>query len=264
MIKLVQNNVALTLQRHQIFHAVCAASLPQPIQLPQAANLNAPVIAAPRPFSLASSRQRDAGKGWYLNWGKHAFESALILLTLPLWLPILMACTAALWLEGGQPFYWQGRLGKDGKRFHIVKLRTMVRDADARLAEYLASDPAMREEWETTQKLKKDPRITRVGAFLRATSLDEVPQFWNVLRGEMSLVGPRPMMPDQLPLYGDAHAYFALKPGITGLWQVSARNESRFDYRAKVDADYFLGVSLKFDALLIVRTVGVVLRQTGY
>lgn len=203
-------------------------------------------------------------RGGYARAGKYVLDVALILLTAPLWLPIVAICALALWLEGGQPFYWQDRLGRGGARFRIVKLRTMVRDADARLAECLARDPALRAEWDATQKLKHDPRVTRVGAFLRATSLDELPQFWNVLRGEMSLVGPRPMMPEQLPLYGDPKAYFALRPGITGLWQVSARNESRFDYRATLDAVYLASLSPLRDLQLMLRTVGVVLRRTGY
>ena len=139
----------------------------------------------------------------------------------------------------------------------------MVRDADAVLESYLAANPAMRAEWDEMQKLKDDPRITRVGAFLRATSLDELPQLWNVLKGDMSLIGPRPMMPDQLEMYGDAKAYFALRPGITGLWQVSARNNSRFTYRNEVDAAYRRNLSLPMDLTILFKTVGVVLRRTG-
>lgn len=140
----------------------------------------------------------------------------------------------------------------------------MVRDADAKLEQYLAGSSQLRREWDETQKLKKDPRITPVGRVLRVTSLDELPQLWNVLKGDMSLVGPRPMMPDQLPLYGDPRAYFALKPGITGMWQVSARNESRFSYRAQIDSVYGQDLSLRTDLSLLLRTVGVVLRGTGY
>lgn len=231
------------------------------LQFPLPANINAPVSSHVVPSRAAPLRP---SRKWYLSGGKRLFETALIFLTMPLWAPIMLLCAFALWLEGGQPFYIQDRLGKGGRRFRIVKLRTMVRDADALLADHLARDPALRREWDRTQKLKNDPRVTRVGAFLRMTSLDELPQFLNVLRGDMSLVGPRPMLPEQLPLYGDAQAYFALKPGITGLWQVSARNESRFDYRAKVDAEYYADVSLVHDALLIARTVVVVLRRTGY
>ena len=200
----------------------------------------------------------------YRHWGKRLLDVTLVLLSLPLTLPVIGLCALALWFEGGSPFYTQARLGRRGKTFSIFKLRTMVRDADAVLESHLAADPALRREWDITQKLKQDPRVTRVGAILRKTSLDELPQLWNVLTGEMSLVGPRPMMPDQLPLYGDASAYFALRPGITGPWQVSARNNSSFDSRGPIDADYHTYLSLGEDALLLWRTVGVVLRRTGH
>ena len=132
------------------------------------------------------------------------------------------------------------------------------------LEDYLAKDPEMRAEWDSLQKLKNDPRVTRLGAVLRATSLDELPQLINVLRGDMSLVGPRPMMVEQEDMYGDLRAYEALRPGITGLWQVSARNGNTFCYRNEVDAKYERNVTfLKYVSILI-KTVGVVMRRTGY
>lgn len=202
--------------------------------------------------------------GVYATVGKRCLDIAFILLSLPVALGIIGLCALALRLEGGSAFYRQPRLGRDGKRFQILKLRTMVMDADARLERMLAADPAMRAEWDATQKLKHDPRITPVGNFLRRTSLDELPQLWNVFKGDMSLVGPRPMMPDQLPLYGAADSYFALRPGITGLWQVSERNNSRFDYRAKSDAEYAAKLSLAGDLSLLLQTTSVVVRRTGY
>lgn len=225
--------------------------------IPAPANLD-------RPFPGYSTRAAaQATEGWYARSGKRALDLLLVALTLPLSLPIIAICALALWIEGGQPFYWQVRLGQRGRKFSIVKLRTMVRDADAQLAHLLAADPAIRDEWFLTQKLRQDPRITRVGQFLRATSLDELPQLWNVVKGEMSLVGPRPMLPEQLQLYGNSVFYVALKPGITGLWQVSTRNEKKFSYRARVDAAYCRSLSLGRDLLLMARTVGVVLRRTG-
>lgn len=224
---------------------------------------------ANRPFSVVGSEtvvrplSRPA-HGIYRRVGKRLLDIVFVLATLPVSVPLIAFCAIALWFEGGSPFYRQDRLGKNGARFPILKLRTMVRDADERFAALLDSDPALREEWETTQKLKRDPRITPIGAVLRATSLDELPQLWNVLKGEMSLVGPRPMMPEQLPLYGDARAYFAVRPGITGLWQVSKRNEDQFSVRSRVDAQYYSDMSLTFDMGLLIKTVGVVLRQTGY
>ena len=203
-------------------------------------------------------------QGWYRNWGKRALDVVLVVASLPITLPIVLICALVLWIEGGNPFYRQDRVGRNGKVFSILKLRSMVRNADAHLERVLQGDAELRAEWDETQKLKKDPRVTRVGAALRATSLDELPQLWNVLTGEMSLVGPRPMMPDQLDLYGDPHDYFALTPGLTGVWQVSARNESSFAYRATIDAAYRRSLSAREDVGLIVRTIGVVVRGTGY
>ncbi|WP_274846424.1 sugar transferase [Phaeobacter sp. QD34_24] len=207
---------------------------------------------------------RSAGNGIYAWGGKRALDLALTLLSLPVTLPVMLLCALALVIEGGNPFYTQERLGQNGKRFRILKLRTMVRDADTCLQDYLERDAALKREWESTQKLKNDPRITPVGRILRVTSLDELPQLWNVIKGEMSLVGPRPMMTDQLPLYGDPRDYFDVKPGLTGLWQVSARNESTFAFRAAADSEYCRGLGLANDMKLIWRIFGVVAKGTGY
>ena len=171
---------------------------------------------------------RVAKSGPYRSAGKRVLDTLAVLISLPFALPIIGLCALALWIEGGSPIYKQTRIGKNGKRFSILKLRTMVQNADQVLEDYLAKDPAMRAEWDTLQKLKNDPRVTRVGGLLRATSLDELPQLINVLKGDMSLVGPRPMMVEQEEMYGDMRAYEALRPGITGLWQVSARNGNTF------------------------------------
>ncbi len=226
---------------------------------PPASNINAKHSQPKQP-----GRQKTLKSTWYQGAGKRAMDILFVIATLPISVPVILACVIVLWFEGGTPFYKQDRLGKGGKRFSILKLRTMVCDADTLLEQCLDRDPALRDEWETTQKLKNDPRITRAGALLRATSLDELPQLWNVLKGEMSLVGPRPMLPEQLSLYGDAKSYFALRPGITGTWQVSARNESRFSFRAELDAKYLRSLSLAHDLGLLLKTVGVVMRRTGY
>jgi len=139
----------------------------------------------------------------------------------------------------------------------------MVADADSRIAEHLERDPAARAEWDRTQKLKEDPRVTRFGQVLRRTSLDELPQLWNVLIGDMSLVGPRPMMTSQQALYPGL-AYYALRPGITGYWQTSERNDTTFEARAFYDDAYEEDLSLSTDLRVLVRTVGVVLKATGY
>ncbi|UXX83524.1 sugar transferase [Roseovarius pelagicus] len=215
-------------------------------------NLSAPV-APPLP----SSR-------FYRTTGKRIFDLAFVLVTAPVALFLIAISALLLWIEGGSPFYRQERLGAGGSVFRILKLRTMVRDADARLEQVLAENDDLRREWDATQKLKNDPRITRFGAFLRKTSLDELPQLWNVLKGDMSLVGPRPMMVDQLSIYGDAHHYFALRPGITGLWQVSERNESLFKLRVRLDAEYDRCLSLVQDLKVLLLTVGAVVKRTGY
>lgn len=214
-------------------------------------------VAQCQPASAGASRSL------YRRGGKRAFETILIVLSLPFFVPIILLCVVALWIEGGNPFYRQVRLGQKGKKFSILKLRTMVRDADAVLEEYLAQDPEMRREWDEKQKIINDPRVTRVGALLRSTSLDELPQLWNVLTGDMSLIGPRPMMPEQLPMYGNPAHYYALRPGITGLWQISARNENRFSFRNEVDAAYNRSMSVTGDIAIIFKTVGVMLRRTG-
>ena len=150
-----------------------------------------------------------------------------------------------------------------GRVFNILKLRTMQPDADARLLDHLAADPTALSEWSAHQKLKCDPRITRFGALLRKTSFDELPQVFNILRGDMSLVGPRPMMVNQVRLYS-GKAYFRLRPGLTGFWQGSDRNESEFDGRTRHDENYARSISLWTDIRVILLTVGVVISGTGY
>lgn len=204
-----------------------------------------------------------SGETLYQRGIKRTLDVILCLMMLPivgvvvLMLALLVAC------EGGKPFYSQLRVGRGGRLYRMWKLRTMVTDADARLESCLAACDKARAEWTTTQKLKNDPRITRVGQILRRTSLDELPQLFNVLRGDMSLVGPRPMMPEQQALY-PGRAYYALRPGITGPWQVSKRNASSFADRAVFDARYQADVSFGLDLRMMLATVRVVLRGTGY
>lgn len=199
----------------------------------------------------------------YRNVFKRILDTLLVLIALPVTLPVVLVMALLVARDGASPFFLQKRVTKNGRIFHMVKIRTMVPDAEAHLAAYLAKNPAARREWDETQKLKDDPRITRVGRLLRKTSLDELPQLWNVLKGDMSLVGPRPMMVDQQDLY-PGRAYYALRPGITGPWQVSDRNHGTFAGRAKFDAEYYANLSLATDLSILVRTVSVVVRGTGY
>lgn len=198
----------------------------------------------------------------YRTHVKRALDIALVLVVLPVVLPLVLLLALLVALDGGRPFYEQERLGQGGRRFRMWKLRSMVADADAALAAHLAADPAARAEWDRDQKLRDDPRITRLGRIIRRTSLDELPQVWNVLAGDMSLVGPRPMLPEQRALY-PGHAYFRLRPGLTGAWQVSDRNRTTFAARAEFDRAYDIALSLTADLAIIAATVGVVLRATG-
>ena len=209
---------------------------------------------------MAVPRRRE---GVYRTFGKRLLESSLVVLTAPITLPLVALLAIIVALDGKSPFFKQRRLGRNGVVFSMWKLRTMVWDAEERLQEHLANDPHARAEWDATQKLKGDPRITRVGRLLRKTSMDELPQLWNVLFGEMSLVGPRPMLVSQRPLYPGT-AYFAMRPGITGLWQVSGRNECEFADRAKFDSEYDQLVSLTVDVSILIRTLRVIVRATGY
>lgn len=224
-------------------------------------------LVDPRPRTgriAADPLPHPAPSGLYEGAGKRLIDIVLASLALFLALPVLLALILALWIEGGRPVFVQRRLGRDGRIFRMFKLRTMVVDAEARLSTCLAADPCLRAEWDRTQKLKTDPRITPLGRLLRKTSLDELPQLINVIRGDMSLVGPRPMMPEQLPLYRTPAAYLRLRPGLTGLWQVTARNEESFALRAEIDHGYSTRVSVLGDLKIVMATFGALWRATGY
>jgi lipopolysaccharide/colanic/teichoic acid biosynthesis glycosyltransferase len=198
----------------------------------------------------------------YRRLGKRVLDVALVLAAAPVVVPIVAALALGVRGDGGPAFYAQERVGRGGRPFRMWKLRSMVADADARLEAHLAADPAARAEWGRTQKLRHDPRITPFGRFLRRCSLDELPQLWNVLRGDMSLVGPRPMMLSQRGLY-DGAAYFRLRPGLTGHWQTAGRNATSFAARAEFDRVYDDSLSLATDVRILGRTVGVVVKATG-
>jgi len=201
--------------------------------------------------------------GLYRNFLKRGFDLGFIVLSLPITVPIILFLAIGAARDGHNPFFWNVRVGKGGKTFKMLKLRTMVPDAERLLAEHLETNTAARQEWKATQKLKDDPRTTKFGRFLRKTSMDELPQLWNVIAGDMSLVGPRPMLPQQREMY-PGMAYYFLRPGITGMWQVSDRNEVEFAKRAQFDRDYNDNLSFGFDICLLAKTVNVVLKGTGY
>lgn len=180
-------------------------------------------------------------------------------------LPFLLLIALAVKVDSpGSVLYGHKRLGRDGKPFTAWKFRSMVRDADARLAKRLDSDPEFKRQWESAYKLKDDPRITRVGRFLRRTSLDEFPQLINVLKGEMSLVGPRPIVDAEIEKYGDAYARFSrMTPGMTGLWQISGRSDTGYEERVALDSFYSQSWSFWLDIYILMRTVGVVFHGKG-
>ncbi|MGQ3057825.1 MAG: sugar transferase [Nevskia sp.] len=178
--------------------------------------------------------------------------------------PVIAAAVVALGLSDGPVLFCQSRLGKGGRSFKVYKFRTMVPNAAAVLQEVLANNPELRAEWETSFKLKNDPRVTRIGRFLRKTSLDELPQLWNILRGDMSLVGPRPIEPFEIAKYGRfAKHYYAQRPGLTGLWQVSGRSDSSYERRVVLDAYYSQHRSMRMNLGIILKTVRVVLKGSG-
>ena len=179
--------------------------------------------------------------------------------------PFFLIVALMVRADGGPAFFAHQRVGRGGKLFGCLKFRSMVIDSQARLETLLANDPAARAEWEATRKLKNDPRITRIGRFLRSTSLDELPQLINVLRGEMSLVGPRPVQEAEIDRYYGASAahYMAVRPGITGLWQVSGRSETSYESRVALDVSYVSRPSLLADFSILLRTPIAVLSRRG-
>ncbi len=179
--------------------------------------------------------------------------------------PTLLAVMALLWRADGLPvFFAHDRVGQDGRLFRCLKFRSMRRDADRLLARLLAEDPAAALEWQRDRKLTHDPRITAIGAFLRRTSLDELPQLLNVIKGDMHLVGPRPVTVAELSKYGDSRwHYVSVKPGMTGLWQVSGRNDTTYEERVALDRRYVESRSLVADVAILLRTVKVVLLREG-
>jgi Undecaprenyl-phosphate galactose phosphotransferase WbaP len=219
----------------------------------------APVVVAQQQSGSASSvRVRVFGVEYLI----HAILVLLILLFL---LPVMVMVAAAVRMQDGGPaIFAHRRIGRDGKPFRCYKFRSMRVDAEARLAEVLASDPDARAEWARDHKLRNDPRVTRLGDLLRRSSLDELPQLFNVLKGEMSLVGPRPIVEEERARYGRRFRHYcAVKPGITGLWQVSGRNDVSYRTRVAMDACYAQRKSFALDLYILLITVPSVLRARG-
>lgn len=180
-------------------------------------------------------------------------------------LPLLLFIAVWIYLDAPGPVIFRHmRVGKDGKLFPCYKFRSMYINSQEKLNEILAENSAMRQEWERDFKLKNDPRITKSGAFLRKTSLDELPQIFNVLRGDMSLVGPRPVVQEELARYGEfVQDYLMVKPGITGMWQVNGRSDTTYDERVQMDVWYVRNWSVWLDVMLLWRTIKAVFKCEG-
>ena len=195
---------------------------------------------------------------------KAAMDVAVAALMLVLASPLFLILAFVSRLDGGPVLFAHRRVGAGGRPFYCLKFRTMVVDADCVLEEALARDPALAAEWAESRKLVDDPRVTRIGRFLRKTSLDELPQLINVLRLEMSLVGPRPIVDSEVPLYGEAIAqYYATRPGITGLWQVSGRSNTSYARRVQLDVWYVNNWTIWNDIAVLLKTIPAVLARRG-
>ena len=192
---------------------------------------------------------------------KRFFEIIFSIITILISLPFVLLLALLIKLSSRGPiFFKQIRIGKDKKEFECIKFRTMSQEADDILKNLLLKDKSLRKEFKKTQKLKNDPRITPIGKFLRKTSLDELPQFINVLKGDMSLIGPRPIVEEEKVRYGkNLDKVLSIRPGITGLWQVSGRNKLSYKRRIKLDLIYVNERDLYMDFNILIRTVGVIL-----
>jgi lipopolysaccharide/colanic/teichoic acid biosynthesis glycosyltransferase len=216
-----------------------------------------------RGFQPLASRSQHRGLSQHRldgDFAKRLFDVMFSLSILILFLPLYLLLATLIAISSPGPiFYVQERVGRNYKPFGCIKFRTMVANADEMLLDIIEKSPEMREEFEDNFKLKHDPRLTWIGRFLRITSLDEFPQFWNVLTGDMSVVGPRPLVPEELPKYGRyMDKILTIRPGITGLWQVSGRNDIPYPHRVQIDVYYVNFRSFWLDLWLIVKTIGVI------
>ena len=214
-------------------------------------------------FAVFRPRQRSLGNAEDVL--SRALDISVSLLALIFFAPLLLAVALAIYVtDPGPIFFAHRRIGRRGRTFACLKFRSMVVNADQRIKELLDSDPVARREWERDHKLRNDPRITPLGNFLRRSSLDELPQLFNVLRGEMSIVGPRPIVFDEVPRYGRYYQHYCLaRPGITGLWQINGRNDVSYRRRVALDTTYARTRTVFFDIEIMLRTVPAVLASRG-
>jgi exopolysaccharide production protein ExoY len=217
-------------------------------------------------FSIKPPRDGEGGRPAPVHWAKRALDLVIAIALLIFVSPLMIALAIAIRLQDGGPaLFRQARVGCGGKAFTCYKFRTMVQDADARLDHILATDPVAAAEWAATQKLRNDPRILGwVGRFLRVTSLDELPQLFNIIRGDMSVVGPRPIVRSEVPRYSSLYHYYkSVRPGVTGLWQISGRNNTSYRRRICLDAAYARRWCVALDLWILWRTIPAVLFRRG-
>jgi exopolysaccharide production protein ExoY len=211
--------------------------------------------------------QASANKAYWLaaDWIKYGLDVFLAATALILLSPMLMMAVILLLLvQGGPIFIAHRRIGRHGVIFPCFKLRTMVSNGDELLAQHLATNPELRAEWQATQKLKDDPRVTPLGRIIRKNSIDEIPQLLNVIRGEMSLVGPRPIVAKEAEFYGQHFShYIKVRPGLTGLWQVSGRSDTSYKTRVELDVRYVSERSICGDVMIMAKTLPAVLASRG-
>lgn len=195
---------------------------------------------------------------------KRTFDLVVSLILMLLFSPLMIACLLIIGWNRKSPVFAHVRVGQNGKPFKCYKFRTMVPDADQRLQELLEKDPSAKQQWEQDFKLKNDPRVTRIGGFLRRSSIDELPQLWNVVKGDMSLVGPRPIVESELERYGDnVRYYLQTRPGISGLWQISGRSDTDYSTRVYMDSWYAKNWTLWYDFFILIKTIQVVFHRGG-
>lgn len=213
---------------------------------------------------IALLRMRNNLRRWPARLTKRIFDTLTATLLLLVLSPAMLALAWWVRRDGGPAFFGHPRIGKNGRIFNCIKFRSMVVDAEKKLEDLLQAHPEMRSQWEKEHKLRDDPRISPVGLFLRRTSLDELPQLINIIRGEMSLVGPRPVVRAELSRYADQVGYYLMvRPGMTGMWQTSGRNDLDYDTRVYLDTWYVKNWSLWYDLVILLKTVQVVLKGRG-
>lgn len=222
-------------------------------------------LSPPRHVQQASRRVQSPDIRSRIPLSKRLFDKVFATLALVFFAPFLVLVAGLILITSGRPIlFTHERVGHRGRRFGCLKFRTMCRDANTRLEAILDQDPIAREAWEENHKLDDDPRISVVGAFLRKTSLDELPQLWNILKGDMSTVGPRPVVVAEARFYRRHFAeYKSVRPGLTGLWQVSGRSDTTYEERVAFDVSYIQNWSFSGDLRIILRTVRVILKKEG-